>query len=216
MQAEFWHERWEQNQIGFHQGEFNSLLQRYWAQLAIPEGSGVFVPLCGKSRDMLWLRAQGLNVTGIELSPIAVRDFFAENALAPMVTQQGKFERWESDGLAILLGDFFDLQTSDVADCVVTYDRASLIAMPPDMRTAYAAHLTALLPVPTLLVTMEYDQQEMAGPPFAVHEAEVQALYAPHFQVTQWFHADVLRENSGFRQRGLTALVEGVYHLAPR
>src|SRR4030042_914462 len=83
MNPDFWLERWQRNEIGFHQPEINAHLQDFWGQLAVPAGGQVFVPLCGKSRDLLWLRARGHRVLGVELSPIAVRDFFAENALTP-------------------------------------------------------------------------------------------------------------------------------------
>lgn len=216
MQANFWHERWELNQIGFHQPEINSHLQAFWEQIRAPAGSQIFVPLCGKSRDMLWLRSQGFNVLGVELSAIAVRDFFAENALEPSMTQHGAFERWECDGLVILCGDFFQLSAADVAECAGVFDRASLIALPPDMRVQYAQHLIAILPpVQTLLVTLEYDQSVMRGPPFAVHEAEVREFYEQTFTVIRLLVVDALDDSPNFRQRGLTQLDEKVYVLTP-
>lgn len=216
MHAAFWHERWQQQQIGFHQTEINSHLQAFWGELSVPAGGQVFVPLCGKSRDMLWLRSQGFGVIGVELSPIAVHDFFKENALEPVVTQHGALERWEADGLVILQGDFFHLSAAEVADCVAVFDRASLIALPPPMRQQYAQHFRAILPphIQTLLVTMEYNQQEMQGPPFAVLESEVRALYAAHFHVDLLVEMDILAAEAGFRSRGLTRLVEKVYRLA--
>lgn len=218
MQADFWHERWEHQQIGFHQAEINSHLQAFWGHMQVPAASRIFVPLCGKSRDMLWLRSQGLLVTGIEISPIAVHDFFAENGLEPIVTQQGPFERWECDGLVILLGDFFHLSAADLADCAGVFDRASLIALPPDMRTRYAQHLTKILPpaVQILLITLEYDQREMKGPPFSVHEAEVRDFYEERYAVERLHALDALADEPGFRQRGLTRLDEKVYVLTPR
>lgn len=218
MQADFWHERWEKNQIGFHQDDINNHLQAFWDKLTLAPGSTVFVPLCGKSRDMLWLRAQGFPVRGVELSPIAVRDFFAENSLEPVVATQGRFECWEADGLAILRGDFFDLGPADIAACGGVFDRASLIALPPAMRQRYARHLQAILPPPvqTLLVTMEYPQHEKQGPPFAVSEAEVRQLYEGHYAVDCLFSTDILDENPGFRQQGVTQLTEKVYRLQPR
>lgn len=216
MKADFWHERWQQNQIGFHQDEFNNHLQAFWGDLSIPAGSRIFVPLCGKSRDMLWLRSQGFLVTGVELSPIAVRDFFAENNLDVVVTQQGRLERWESDGLVILLGDFFDMTQEDVADCDAVFDRASLIALPPEMRPAYAEHFQAILPahIQTLLITLEYDQKEMNGPPFSVSEEEVWRYYEGEFKVERLFTISALDDSPGFRQRGLTRLEEKVYKLS--
>lgn len=217
MQADFWIERWEQNQIGFHQPDINSHLQAFWGRISVPAGSQIFVPLCGKSRDMLWLRSQGFGVIGVELSAIAVRDFFAENALEPTVTTQGAFARWECDGLVILQGDFFALTAAEVADCAGVFDRASLIALPPAMRSRYAQHFLEILPAhaQSLLITLEYDQSEMKGPPFAVHEAEVRGFYEKSCTLERLLVLDALADEPGFRQRGLTRLTEKVYLLTP-
>jgi thiopurine S-methyltransferase len=218
MDRDFWHERWQHNEIGFHQQEINAHLQDHWGQLAVPAGGLVFVPLCGKSRDLLWLRARGHKVLGVEISPIAVRDFFIENVLTPQVTRQGAFERYEADGLVVLCGDFFDLTPELVQAVAGVYDRASLIALPPELRTRYAEHSAAILPAAagTLLVTMEYPQNEMSGPPFAVREDEVRRLYETRYTVTRLFTKDILAENPRFRERGLHALMEKVYRLEPR
>ena len=218
MNPDFWHERWQRNEIGFHQQEINAHLQDFWGQLAVPAGGLVFVPLCGKSRDLLWLRARGYKVLGAEISPIAVRDFFTENAITPQVTRQGAFERYVADGLVVLRGDFFDLTPELLQGVAGVYDRASLIALPPELRTRYAGHSVAILPAAagTLLVTMEYPRNEMSGPPFAVHEDEVRRLYDKRYAVTCLFSKDILAENPRFRERGLRALMEKVYWLAPR
>lgn len=217
MQAEFWHERWQKNQIGFHQANINVHLEQFWPQLKLAQGAPVFVPLCGKSLDMLWLRAQGYPVLGIELSAIAVRDFFAENQLTPTVTQQGKFERWEADGLVILLGDFFDLTQADLAQCGAVYDRASLIALPPAMRPSYAEHFLKIVPTSNsvLLITVEYDQTVAKGPPFSVSEQEVSSYYANTYDIQLITTVDALDEFSGFRNKGITALDEHVFLLKP-
>jgi thiopurine S-methyltransferase len=82
LQQEFWHERWQQNEIGFHDKEINEHLQQYWPAFNIALNSRIFVPLCGKSKDLLWLLAQGYEVIGVELSPLAVQAFFDENGLS--------------------------------------------------------------------------------------------------------------------------------------
>lgn len=218
MNPDFWLERWQRNEIGFHQQETNAHLQDYWPRFGLPAGSRVFVPLCGKSRDLLWLRARGHEVLGVEISPLAVRDFFAENGITPQVARDGAFERCTAEGLTILCGDFFDLTPALLVGVAGVYDRASLIALPPELRARYAGHLAAILPraAETLLVTMEYRQQEMNGPPFAVQEDEVRRLYEPHYAVTTLFTKDILAENPRFRERGLSALREKVYRLTPR
>ncbi|MFO8154645.1 MAG: thiopurine S-methyltransferase [Pseudomonadota bacterium] len=218
MDEQFWHERWENNQIGFHEDRVNTHLEAYWHELGLARGTKVFVPLCGKARDLLWLRAQGHEVLGIEVSAIAVRDFFAENDLRPTVTECAIGERWSVDGLTIIRGDFFDLDSEETEGCAGVFDRASLIALPPPMRRDYAAHLKRILPVwaETLLVTLDYPPEEMNGPPFSVTETEVRALYGDTWTIQRLWQADALEENRKFRERGVTRLLETVYRLSPR
>ena len=215
MQTEFWLERWQKNEIGFHQPDGNAYLHRYWRELALPTEAQVFVPLCGKSRDLLWLRALGHPVLGSELASTAVRDFFAEATLTPQVMPHASGERWQADGIEIINGDFFALSHADLNDTPAVFDRAALIALPPPMRARYSAKMAELVNPNTqmLLVTMEYAQAQMAGPPFAVLEEEVRALYAPSFKIELLTRNNVLSENSRFRGRGITRLHEAVYRL---
>lgn len=139
MDQAFWHERWRQNQIGFHAEAFNEHLQRHWPALQVAQGEAVFVPLCGKSRDILWLTAQGYSVKGVELSSVAVKAFFAENGLSAHECRKENFTVHQLDGLRLFCGDFFQLGVNDVGDVAAVWDRASLVALPPAMRAAYAA-----------------------------------------------------------------------------
>lgn len=218
MKKDFWLERWERNEIGFHQSMVNSYLRQYWQELRLARDSEVLVPLCGKSLDMRWLRQQGHRVLGVELSPIAVQAFFAENSLTPQRISSGKFERYEADGICILCGDLFNLSRDDLAKVGAVYDRASLIALPPEMRARYARHLASILPPATriLLVTLDYPQHEMPGPPFAVSAREVEALYHEAAEICQLAQMDVLAQNPRFRERGLSQLQEGIYLLTLR
>jgi len=215
MEISFWHDRWQRNEIAFHQADFNSHLQEFWPSLGLKPGARVFVPLCGKSRDLLWLRAQGHAVLGVEISPIAVRDFFRENQLTPQVSHHSPFEVWEADGVTIACGDFFALTPKWLVDVHAVFDRASLIALPPAMRARYVSHMVGILPpgAITLLVTLEYPDQSMQGPPFSVEEPEVRVLYGKNFAVTSLLRKDILDESPRFRERGLTALHEHVYQL---
>lgn len=220
MKKDFWLERWEREEIGFHQDEFNPYLRQYWQDLNLARDSEVFVPLCGKSRDMRWLREQGHQVLGVELSDIAVQAFFKENGYTPQHVSPhqvtgGKFERCEADGIRILCGDFFDLTRDDLANVAGVYDRASLIALPPDMRERYVRHLVSILPPATqiLLITVDYPQAEMQGPPFSVFPGEVEKLYREHAEVRLLAQADVLAQNTRFQQRGLTRLQESIFLL---
>jgi len=218
MKKDFWLEGWEREKIGFHQNEINPYLCEYWQELHLACDSMVFVPLCGKSRDMLWLRKQGHQVMGVELSNIAVQAFFKENGYTPQHDVRGKFDSCEANGIGILCGDFFDLSKDDLANVTGVYDRASLIALPPEMRERYVRHLVSILPPATqiLLITVDYPQQEMQGPPFSVSSGEVEALYREHAVVRLLAQPDVLAQNPRFQQRGLSRLRENIFLLTLR
>ncbi len=218
MKKDFWLERWEREEIGFHQSEINSHLRQYWQELHLAPGGEVFVPLCGKSIDMLWLRRQGHSVLGVELSDIAVQAFFAENGYTPHHLTHEKFNACEADDIRVLCGDFFDLSKDDLAKVVAVYDRASLVALPPDMRERYVNHLVSILPPATkiLLITFDYTQAEMSGPPFAVSADEVKALYSKHAEIHLLAELDVLAQNPRFQERGLSRLQENIFLLTTR
>jgi thiopurine S-methyltransferase len=218
MNTEFWLEIWEKNKIGFHQQEINSHLKSYRQYLNVAPHSRVFVPLCGKTRDILWLCGQGHSVLGVEISQLAVRDFFIENGLQPSIFQQDNFYRWESDGLIILQGDFFNVNSGQVQGVECVFDRASLVALPIELRQQYVRHLKSILPdnVKTLLVTFEYEQKEMDGPPFSVSENEIRDLYQDDHEIMLLFKHDVLNEYPQFQAQGLKGLQEKVYLLKPR
>lgn len=218
MDSQFWLARWENQEIGFHQEQINLHLQQLWPTLGVAAGQPVFVPLCGKSRDMLWLSSQGHPVLGVEISPLAVEAFFDENALTPEKTPRGAFTEYRSDSLSILCGDFFDLQSADLHGAAAVYDRASLIALPPEMRERYARKMSELLApdARVLLITLDYPQAEMNGPPFAVRGEEVEALYSDRFELEVCCELDVLEEQPRFRDKGLTRLDERVYTMRRR
>ena len=218
MQPEFWHKRWQSNQIGFHLPEVNPYLQRFWPQLAVEDGARVLVPLCGKSLDLLWLAHQGHEVLGIELSEKAVEDFFSEHHFDPNVSEQGPFKVYRAGSIELWCGDFFKLTAGDVADCSALYDRAALIALPAAMRQQYAAHLNRIMPRESLglLITLDYDQSQMDGPPFAVLDDEMQGLFAGFWSLKILEDQDVLSESPKFVENGVTRLEERVYRMSSR
>ncbi|RAI62218.1 thiopurine S-methyltransferase [Pseudomonas fluorescens] len=218
MQPEFWHKKWASNQIGFHLPQVNPHLQRFWPQLGLEESARVLVPLCGKSLDLLWLAQCGHEVLGVELSEKAVEDFFSEHQLDPAVSEQGPFSVYRAGSIELWCGDFFALTPGDVADCSALYDRAALIALPPSMRERYATHLKRILPKGSLgvLITLDYDQAEMSGPPFAVLDDEVQRLFGTSWGLKVLEDQDVLSESGKFLEAGVTRLEERVYRVSTR
>lgn len=218
MQPEFWHERWQRNQIGFHQKQANGLLERYLPTLPLTEGGAVFVPLCGKSVDMVRLHQAGLQVVGVELSLVAVASFFSEHRIAATPEAEPPFTTFHADGYRIHAGDFFALDRVRLGPVQAVYDRAALVALPPPMRIRYARHMATLVTAgtPILLLTHEYPQQEMPGPPFSVPAEEVEALFAEAFAIRSLEQRDVLAAYPQFRNRGVTAFAERAWILVRR
>ena len=215
MDAEFWHRRWHDGQIGFHQERATPLLEQHWDALALPRGSRVFVPLAGKSLDMLWLAARGHRVLGVELSQLAVEQFFDENGLEPTIRDSPYGRHYQAGEIELVCGDAFALDAGVLADCAGVFDRAALIALPPELRERYAFELYAHLPggCGGLLITLEYPQHEKSGPPFSVADAEVRALYGRDWTIEVLERCDILATQPGFVAEGVTALHTVAYRL---
>lgn len=185
MEEAFWQEKWARNEIGFHEAGTNPLLLRHFPALHLAPDARVFVPLCGKTRDIHWLRANGYRVAGAELSTLAVRQLFAEMGVEPRISAAGALQRFEADGLSIHAGNIFDLGRDVLGGVDAIYDRAALVALPDAMRARYAEHLMAMTgTAKQLLVCLDYDQSLMAGPPFSIDEAEIRRHYDAVYRIT--------------------------------
>jgi len=215
MQPDFWLQRWQNGQIGFHRSEVMPLLQKNWPELHLPTGSRVLVPLCGKTLDMHWLATQGHRVLGVELSRMAIEQFFAEADIVPQRHSSQYDEHYSAGPIEIICGDAFALDAELLADVAGVYDRAALIALPPHLRQHYRDTLYAQLPVGCqgVLITLEYPQDEKQGPPFSVEEAEVQRLFATPWHARLLERRDILDQQPDFRADGVTALSTAVYRL---
>lgn len=217
MDPDFWHQRWRDNQIGFHQERVTQLLERYWPQVGARRGSRVFVPLCGKTLDMPWLAAQGHRVLGVELSQLAVDRFFAEHGLVPEVHESRYGRHHVAGAIEIVCGDVFALDAALLSGCDAVFDRAALIALPPELRRRYA-EVYAQLPAGCrgLLVTLEYPQHEKSGPPFSVEQVEVEALFGRGWSPELLERRDILAEQPQFAAEGVTVLSTCAYRLEKR
>ncbi len=218
MQPQFWHERWQTGQIGFHLTKAHPALDKYWKDLSIAKAGRVLVPLCGKSLDILWLRDAGYPVVGVELSTIAVESFCMENGVPARRRELNGFDSYESHNLRLLRGDFFSTTRELLGPISAIYDRAALISWAPELRAAYVAHLAGLIApgVPTLLVTMEYPQEQMSGPPFSLSRTDLESLYSSQFSIEELERQDVLANEPRLQARGLTSLFEVCYRLTRR
>jgi thiopurine S-methyltransferase len=215
LQPAFWHERWRTGQIGFHKSAPDRHLGQYWPSLAIEGNGRVWVPLCGKSVDLLWLRDRGHTVSGVEISAIALESLLMEHGVTARRRVAGEFDIYEAERLKLFRGDFFAFTPSLLGPVSAVYDRAALISWNPEMRDAYVGHVAALTTpgTQTLLVTMEYPQEQIKGPPFSVDAAEVTRLYGRNHAIQELSRLDILAEEPRLRSRGLEQLQEVCYRL---
>ncbi|HZV61797.1 MAG TPA: thiopurine S-methyltransferase [Methylophilaceae bacterium] len=192
MDANFWHQKWEKNEIAFHQSEANPLLVRHFNELSLAKGSRVFIPLCGKTRDIAWLLTQGYQVAGAELSKIAIEQLFNELGIKPEINKVGELQHYRAPNIDIFVGDIFELSESLLGPVDAIYDRAALVALPAAMRDQYTKHLMQITEeAPQLLISYTYDQTAIDGPPFSITNEEVHRHYAYRYQMRLLASVDV-------------------------
>ncbi len=210
-----WHSRWESNKIGWHADQVNQNLIEYFSELNLVDGDKIFVPLCGKSVDMLYLLQKGLKVVGVEMSEIATKQFFRENKLEYSISKVDDLILYEGDGIQIFCGDFFTLKAKYLEDVKAVYDRASLIALDKALRQKYVNHLNDIIlkDVRVLLLTLNYPQHQRVDPPFAVSKSEVDSLYGGSFQCQELQNISDIENEPMFLLQGVDFVEKAVYCL---
>ncbi|MDE0488136.1 MAG: thiopurine S-methyltransferase [Gammaproteobacteria bacterium] len=215
MKAEFWLNKWELGEIAFHQESINESLQEHWPSVRAPAGGAVFVPLCGKSLDMRWLAEQGHQVVGLEVSPLACDAFFEGLEARPVIEEAGAFRCYSAGPYRILQGDFFTATAPDLGEVAAFYDRAALVAMPPDLQPKYMCKLTSLLPPGAvgLINSLEYPPEVMEGPPFSINETRLRELLGPRCRISRLADREINTEGTSLEQKGLVGLAETAYRV---
>jgi thiopurine S-methyltransferase len=211
-----WQQYWRDQQTDFHQTQVNPLLVRFWRGLKLAADSRVFVPLCGKSLDMIWLAQQGYEVIGMELSDVAVRAFFSENRMQPSQRQVAQFTLWQCGKISILCGDYFAVSRADLGHIDVVYDRAALTALPENLRRLYVAHLKQILPpaCKIFLLTVEDAEEGETREVTLGASGEITTLYSEAFEIELAHVESVLETDAGEADAKYSE--HKVYRLVPR
>ncbi|KPA85260.1 hypothetical protein ABB37_01607 [Leptomonas pyrrhocoris] len=162
---------------------------------AFLQGKSVLVPLCGDTAAVRYMADHGATlVVGADLAPEALRrqrethlgDVRFVVTSLPLPGSSGSVTVYEGvkGGCTIRLfeGDFLALAGVEVfcnAKIDFVYDRASMMAMHPSMRSAYVATIAACLtPEAGLMVERPVrDEGDVAGPPFTFSPVQVLSLY---------------------------------------
>lgn len=197
MDIDFWNERWERKEIAFHMSEVNSMLIKHFPKVSLEKQKRIFIPLCGKTLDIGWLLAQNYKIVGIELNESAVKSLFIELKIKPAIFKIANFIIYKYENVEIFVGDFFNLSEIILGKVDLIYDRAALVALPKDMRKGYICHLLNITnKASQLLITYEYDQNIMKGPPFCVDSMEIREYYLDTYSL-------ILLEENGNLPSGL-------------
>ena len=210
-----WINRWENNRIGWHADQINKQLIEYLKNLDLSPGETIFVPLCGKTKDMLFLLEKQINVIGVEMSSIAVEQFFLENNLSYSISKMDGFILYEGKGIRIYCGNYFDLEFNHLQAVRAVYDRASLIALDEELRQKYVKHLNDIIAddVRILLLTLNYPQHQRSGPPFAVSRSEVDELFKGSFHSRELYCINDIENEPMFQNLGVDFVEKAVYLL---
>ena len=206
-----WESHWQEGRIGFHLLQVNTYLRRFSANLLKSEPKNIFVPLCGKTLDLPWLANRTKKVVGVEMVSQAVEEFYAENEISYSIQPAGKLQLFKNDSIDIFQGDFFDLTQEETGLFEAIYDRGSIVALARPERQKYVEHLLSFLAPGgrLLLITLEYDQEQMSGPPFSVADAEIEMLFSQYGKLELLETCDILDER--LRNKGLDGILERVY-----
>lgn len=198
MQPDFWHKKWQECDIGFHNSDANPLLVKHFPALGLATGSRIFLPLCGKTLDIHWLLAQGFQVVGAELSAIAIEQLFDELGVIPEIMLLENLQHYRAPNIDIFVGDIFNVTASLIGQVDAIYDRAALVALPVDMRTLYTSHLKVITHnAKQLMICFVYDQSQLAGPPFPISDDEVKAHYSADYTLSLLESVEVVGKLKG-------------------
>jgi thiopurine S-methyltransferase len=213
MERDFWEQAWREGRTRFHKDKPHGHLVEFGH--LIKNDYQVFVPLAGKTLDMLYLRDQGHHVLAVELSSIAIESFIKENKLSLKKTKLDSHTLYSMPGLDIYHGDFFELPKEALENIEAIYDRAALIALPPEMRKQYAQFIQGNMPKlkDILLLALEYDQSKADGPPFSVEEKEIVDLYSKNFKIQPLLREKTEDFNPKFEGKGIDQFWHTGFHL---
>ena len=185
MKHEFWAERWSEGLIGFNQSEVNAHLRTHWPSLELDSSARILVPLCGKSIDLLWLREQGHAVVGVEFVEQAIHDFFSDHAIPYEPTALGWRATDNGPPLTLVRHDFMTLQPQQIGRFDAVYDRASVVALPPDLQFDFGRAMGVLLQPKCvgILLSFEYPPEQRQGPPFATDRNRLREILGTNVEI---------------------------------
>lgn len=217
MEHKFWHKKWEKNEIGFHLDSYNPILTKHWIDFKsnFSKLGSVLIPLCGKSKDILFFSDMGLKVTGVELSEDAIIAFFKENNLAynvSIVNNSKLYSCLEKD-IQIFNCDILTLSHKDLGKVEMIYDRASIVALPQKIRTDYVKWIHEIKNNETKVFMNVFEFDAPNGPPFSITLSDIKNYFSDSFTVTLIESIDIEAHKIQIHKNDISWLKSQIYFL---
>ncbi|XP_007487958.1 thiopurine S-methyltransferase isoform X2 [Monodelphis domestica] len=192
LSLEDWLQKWEVHEIGFHKEDGHKLLRKYMNTfLNGRNGLRVFFPLCGKAVEMKWFADLGHSVVGVEISELAIREFFTEQNLS-----------YSEESIAgISGGKVFKSSSGNITlYCCNIFDLPSYVKLMLSLLEKVFHYLLAII---------SYDTTKHSGPPFYVSDSEIKSLFGSTCNIQFLEKVDALEER--LKERGFEYFFEILY-----
>lgn len=214
MDKAYWLNRWETGNTRFNEPVPHRYLVKYFDELNLSPGDSIFVPLCGKSVDMVWMMRHKHPIIGVEISPIAINDFLAENEIQALKSQEDGFCVYRHNLGMLYQGDLFTFNPACLNEIKAVYDRGCFVALPPmSIRLQYIDWLKSTLQTGTriLFISIEHNNPSIAEPPFSVSDKELRQYFNKEFSVNLLRKEEAAEIKPHWQERGIKCLWESVY-----
>jgi SAM-dependent methyltransferase len=164
LDADYWSNRYQQQQTGWDIGYGSTPLVEYLQSLK-DKSISILIPGCGNAYEAEWLFQHGFtNVTVLDISPVLTA------ALE---------ERFKGQPIKILTGDFFEHEGQ--YDLIL--EQTFFCALDPSLRSNYVEHMHQLLKPGGKLVGVLFNKEFEGGPPFGGSKEEYEQLFGKHLHI---------------------------------
>ena len=164
LNADFWNNRYENNQIGWDLGGVSPAL-KFWMDQFPDKSASILIPGAGNAYEVDYLVALGFtNITVIDIAPKLVAALKQRFASVNEVT--------------IILGDFFELE----GKFDVVLEQTFFCAIDPELRSQYVDKMKDLLTDKGQLLGVLFNRSFIGGPPFGGSTEEYEVLFRDKFE----------------------------------
>lgn len=163
LDAEFWEQRYCQQQTGWDRGDASPALEHWLAEGALPCGN-TLVPGCGRGHEVLRFAKAGHAVTAVDVAPSALAALEARLSAAQLTA-------------TLIQADLLGWSPAQPFDLI--YEQTCLCALDPRHWPAYTDRLAQWLKPGGVLAALFMQTDKTDGPPFHCALDRMRQLFDP-------------------------------------